>query len=862
MSINSNKFSEQFMNLDILALRDLVLEEVSLVKIINLLPKYDVKTIGDLANLNIREFESMPGVGQTKVNDVLRLQLILEKISSEEVQRIIENQKRKEVQILPRENYEGAIESGGNLIWRFLNEFVALSNELKVDISTANVVELMYIHNLTIEQASVNLDLSKERVRQLASSKQDTHKSFVWQVRSIVSGRIDQGVKVNFTLSEKLKKVLRDIELFCQGCPSIESLENRLGCKKNALIAFICDFVGATILDGDKGRQTRLKGRYVVKIHSTKINDVWGYIFDKLSDSIKPYLKEQLLIDIKKEFKGIDRNEIETICNIIENSSQFVVEKQGITTKYQLSWKDLPSALTKIERIVYDAQGSIRRTDIIAEYNRRAVADGEKKFNNDRGISASRDSCVDSNKTISNICELAEGGLWIWRENAETIQTHTLQGLVEKYMVKNKIATVDGVFSYLKEYIPDVKDRSVKTTLNEFCYSTTSGEYIHKNYVGEYPEYVLSTRKDIVLDLVKLIGKGEYTYQELYEKFSEEYYTIPLSKIRKACEMNPEIFISKVSRQGKGCPKLISINVEWGGNYNERKVLRDEKEYKKMIRRSAINILRDRENVEMLKIDLVNQLKKYLPSNIKQNNIYKIFSDDVFDNIQKAGKHYIKLNVELWKCEYQNGVENETMRSVENDNINPETTIAYDETINFDSDLDKLRDKIHHLISFELSQIKRDGMAIDNFYDAWNKFLSLTNIKVEKYTSPYERLFVYLYRYLFGKTDIYDRYFLYTEIRFCLEPYLKRIVGEIDDFEADKTIKDGLGKMIEKYQARGVLPARNVECKLTRFISNTINIRNKKGHNEELTPSDEYMISRIKGALVLYLYVADKQCSA
>lgn len=835
----------------------------ALLKTIGLLPNYGINNMLDLCGLTPETLSKKSGLGKSKIGDIMRL---VELIKDETIVNaaVAYYEKCIKTQVLPSAG--DAEESDGDVIKRFLKEYVNLfytlesHNLLKKKASRHKLVELAYIHNFTRETIANREGIEVERVRQSLSSQTDNHKSFIWQLRNMVdSGCLDGDISL-IQLSERFRILLQDIKSLCQSCPSLDNLKKRLRLgnsdEDRAALKFILHYAGAKVFGGDVGVDTRINDQFVVCIDVNNLKKQWGAIFKLLDDKIVPYAKDALVYDIKLSKAAPEVQN--TVINIIENSPQFIKTEDGRVMKYQLHWKDLCSAQSRVERIVFEMGKPCSRQAIITEYNKRALLNELPLFNETTGIKSKRDSGFNRGKKLQNICEYQAGGVWIWKDLADSTKTLTIATVVEKYMIENEQGSFEEVFNHVCQYFDNPNARTVRTTLNRLCYSTQRGHYIYKksNIATDCDSAIcVTTKEDITPYLIKLMKKGEsYSYRDLWDKLLVNGSKVHLSKIRQCCITHPQIFTISKGANKKESDK-VSINPDWNGEFelNAPKG-KPKKAYKILMRECAINLLRVAENHTMLQRDVIAQIKKHLPEDIKINNTYKIFNDKIFirQNIGKSA--FLSLNLDEWKAEYQQNKQNSTIQSADNNSKKTEGDVEVD-LMNFDfnRDLDKLRDKLKSFLQHELSLLSKDNMAIANFDDAWDKLINLVDIKKQQANNPYERLFALLYLYLFGKTSIYDRYFLYNEMRFSIEPFLKRCFKKMG---IPFPINCGFNSAISICRSYRYLPPRDIECRINKSIGLCISARNWIGHNEEITPDDAIMVGLFKSALILLLHIS------
>ena len=107
---------------------------------------------------------------------------------------------------------------------------------------------------------------------------------------------------------------------------------------------------------------------------------------------------------VRSRGEGLPEFAENIILGIIENSPQFESETIGLMTSYKLTWSELTTMQSRIERILYDSGQAMPKCDIEVVYNRLLRENGMS------------DPEVFQIKNSKNIHELYEGGTWIWKE--------------------------------------------------------------------------------------------------------------------------------------------------------------------------------------------------------------------------------------------------------------------------------------------------------------------------------------------------------------------------------------------------------------------------------------------------------------
>jgi hypothetical protein len=148
-------------------------------------------------------------------------------------------------------------------------------------------------------------------------------------------------------------------------------------------------------------------------------------------------------------------------------------------------------------------------------------------------------------------------------------------------------------------------------------------------------------------------------------------------------------------------------------------------------------------------------------------------------------------------------------------------------------------------------------MEIIDLEKTWSFMIEQMNIRVGGVDNAYYRMLNQLYGYMFGSTTRNDRYYLWVELRFNFEPYLKDLLKS-KGLSTQKN--DGqhmmLRDLIELCQNNTILPKKDEECHITDCIKNILYKRNYRGHNAENTPNDKIIVQNIQETITLYLYTS------
>lgn len=742
-------------------------------------------------------------------------------------------------------------------ILQFIREYKDLHQHQNVQDITAQCVELILLHGYTVKSTAKYCKKDQERVRQ--SVFYDTHPSFFAKLRQMVSGDRSEYDRPKFTLSDEFNAKLNELRSNVRSGMLKSVFAEKIGLAnindvthKNGILTFLKELLDFKEFSGGI-HNTRVTNNYLIYGNINDVKTVWGLVFKTLDSYVKPFIKEDL-IDLIQKKRNISAEAIDTVVGIIESDEDlFIVTKDGLATKYQLRWDALQSMQSRIERILYENEKPLQKQDIQNEYDRRLQVYG--MTNPD----------VFNIRKSKNIFQLHEGGTWIWTEYANVNKTTSLQSYIRQYVAQKQKFLIEEIMEHICKDIQNVNERSVKTLLTKYCISTSEGYYVYKNSKEDYRDLHKITSEDILPDLVKIMNKHkEYTYDELYGLYGDKYkISVPKSKIRTTCDNNPTVFVV-IRGNARRNPNMVKINPEWDGVYETKDRKRGiQAEWKKNVREEIINKLRYAPNYEMKRSELCSQIKSFIPDNVAETGMYKIFKDKIF-NIKDAGADaIICLNIKVWEAESKQSIETDkasryeaTEQSLKDIQQKESTKPLYYNMSRTNEDIDHLFSLTKSFISHNLNQLDRDRMGIADVEAAWSYMIKQMKIKERGEENAYYRMLNQLYSYLFLHTAPRDRYYLWVEIRFHFEPYLKSLLtlkgySIYKEDGKEKQLKD----LITLCQTQHILPNRD-ENNISRYIGNMLKNRNWKGHNAEDTPNDVVIIQNIQQSITLYLYTS------
>lgn len=826
-----------------------------LIGFIDTLHKYNIITLQDLQSISIEEFSCYQGIGNGKIEKLQSLKTLLndnlEHILSED-----ESVRWYQNSLIAPSLPSTCGDTLAQDVLRFIHEYIALHKGQNIRDGVAQCIELIFLHGYDIKNTATHCGLTKERVRQLVYST--AHQSFFNKLRQMAFGELSEYDKPKFILSKEFKEKLNELKSNTRSGMLKTEFAQKIGLSlvddnvhKNGVLDFLNELLDFKIFSGSV-HGTRVANDYLIRGTIKDLTKVWGLVFKTLDSFVKPFIKEELINLIQKKSPGISADVINTVVGIIESDQElFVVTKNGPATKYQLRWDALQSMQSRIERILYESQKPLQKQDIKNEYDRRLQMYGMT------------DPDVFIIRKSKNIFQLYEGGTWIWGEYTDCRNTISQLGLVRQYAAEHQRVLLSDVVEHVRKFIPNAEERSIRALLSKCCNATASDYYIYETCQELFPEEQVVTNADLLPEVVKLLKKGtEYTYQEICDLFTQKYgYSITKAKIKKICS-NEDVFIVESPKSRRhGC--LVMINPDWDGTYEARTLERGiQAKWKKDVREEIINRLRYSPNYEMERNALLAQVKSDIPKDVSNSGVYTIFKDRIFSIKEDSnGKTVIALNIKVWEAESKQSIETNnasryeaTEQSLKDIQQKESTKPLYYNMSRTNEEMDHLFSLTKSFISHNLNLLDRDGMGIADVKAVWSYMIKQMRVQERGEENAYYRMLNQLYSYLFIHTTPHDRYYLWVEIRFHFEPYLKSLLT-LKGYSICK--EDGRDKQLKELialcQTQHILPNRD-ENNISRYIGNMLKNRNWKGHNAEDTPNDVVVIQNIQQCLTLYLY--------
>ena len=541
---------------------------------------------------------------------------------------------------------------------------------------------------------------------------------------------------------------------------------------------------------------------------------------------------------------GLSQEEKNIAVRIIEISNRFYHQEYEGEIVYFIKWPYLKKISERVARILFESENKeLKLSEIIKIYNdkcKRATV----KVKRITSISNDREDLIEC---------IGRTGLWRLR-NRDAVgecQCSNVEDIIKQY-----ISTLDNDneidFDQLKLYleqrrITNYSDKSLATRLNNLGYKKEcKGENIYvlnDTKKWKIEELIHSMAEVLVVAPNRTILRSELI-QAVQKKNNNR--VVNQGSFSRALEIASELFsVEKVNSKkvliSLVCPSINDID------FSVYEAEKNSPEYLTAVIQTAVDELLRCENVTMSLYDLKNRVEKYVPSDINNNVIYKIFDkEDIFIKSEISPKT-ITLNLALYKELYS------------------------DKTSLYFSDKEsssKLIDEEYPLFGFDWVYLKKmiisnqsnafsSGASMEHKNNILDKMYDLMRADLRELTpdNQFWKVLDLLNRLYLYPTSCYDRELLSTKLILGVENYLSNLL-RINGIEPGE---DGLHNKITKSQMCRLLPNRSIsEHKINKLIGPVITSRNRYSHtNNEHKHGFNDVLKNISLCLSFYIYIAE-----
>lgn len=482
------------------------------------------------------------------------------------------------------------------------------------------------------------LGMHVERVRQL--QKGDDSIIGIGPCAQMLNGIICSG---DFIVNPFLLTEMMDLFNSNIHGETLEEFDARFGFINDKIRNFIIDILGFRYVDsiryiepfilrGDNSSVINRNFANVMKYFNNTIH----YI--SIENDLVPFLKS----DLKLEYDIIDN-----IAAIVEHSKIFECDDSLGEKKYRLKWETLLTTPARVARILFDINKPVHYSEVYKEYQQRSAIAG-LEIQSDEKILSIRHPYIK-----------VRGKLGIWEysedERGNDLEITTVSGIIEQHVISNGgLTSIAEASQYLASINMPKDERLIKSYLRTFCIMArnASGVYIHKDYIGQYPNYITKAAHIQQNEYTIVIRSALHTLarnggSSTVRQVIDDYEIAYKKKIREAS------LRSMISRYNR----LISYDKSEGHvtlrllipiNEIDEVAIEPENTLSSPLFHTQIideirNLLEHSPSHCMRLSDVINSVKYLIPKDKKKNIVYKIIAKmDRVEIYEVDGKKYIR----------------------------------------------------------------------------------------------------------------------------------------------------------------------------------------------------------------------------
>ena len=651
----------------------------------------------------------------------------------------------------------------------------------------------------------------------------------------------DRGL--DFLLPDSFYKRINDLTSFVASKNLItkQQLISQIGLQiDEKALTFIVDLYKMQELDLDVFGicySTKVVGVQDIKKSASSL---WDYF------SKNPLGLTKNLVD-KDCLKKASGNVKAGISDLMDASPCFIKESDGDETLYFIKWQYIKNISERIARILYEEENhQLELAEIVRIYNDRA-----KRSN--VNIDQITTNSVTSNDHIQCI---GKTGLWKLVDASASMNNDVrgAETLLKEFLSSqekdNEFDFNDFKAYLLARNIDNYSDKSLGATICTLGYKkkVRGGSVYVLNNIKRWSvrELVESAAQLLAESSGKCLTKTDIrnTLQEKYSK------PVNYGTLTNALEQAVDLF--EIQPAGRSV-RVILLNERLSEvDFSRYDKVHKHPPYQTAIIQTAIDELLRSKDHSMLMSDLKDIVDKYIPSDIHDNIVYKIFErEEIFKKSDTKPK-VISLDLKLYKEQYANQM------SLYDANESDTTEVAKvqpDGDLEFGFDWSVLKEMIisHNSLAFDVKSHADKLTVLDRMYAIMRG--SESDVFSDSQFWKILDMWYRLYRY---PTSCYERELLGTKLVLGLENYLQNLLIMYGTSAAD----EGLIGKINVCQAVGSLPSREQQGhKINRMIGNLAAIRNRYSHeNNEKFHGDAHVYNTIDKFMRFYIMVAEYNC--
>lgn len=662
-------------------------------------------------------------------------------------------------------------------------------------------------------------------------------KSLVEECRSMV---IDRGL--DYLLPDSFNKRISDLTAFISSRNIInrQELISKIGRVDVKTLEFIVDLYGMQEMDLGVFDSCYTTKRIAVKDIQAYVASLHDYFAKNPVGLTKSMVDRDCLKKASPDVRTV-------LLELIDVSTCFVREICGDETIYLIKWQFIKNISERIARILYEEKNhELQLEDIVRIYNDRSLRSNIKIDPITVNVLNQRPDLIKS---------IGRTGLWKLVD-ASPLMNNDVVGA--EALLKEFLSTQERDdefdFNEFKSYLRDrdienYSDKSLGAIINSLGFKKKQrGKSIYvKNNIKQW-----SVREIIEATAHILAESSEQTYSKSdIKKILEEQYSKPVNYGTLTISLETADDLFELQPSGRSV-KVILLNDRLSEvDFSRYEKVHEYPPYQKAIIQTAIDELLRSKDSSMLMSELKAIVEKYIPSDIHDNIVYKIFErEEIFKKSDTKPK-IISLDQKIYNDLYvkQTSMFDENQSEVqEKIKIQPATDLEF----GFDWSLLKEMIISHHRLTFDVNNYQDKHAVLDRMYDIMKG--SETNLFSDNQFWKILDMWYRLYKY---PTSCYERELLGTKLVLGMENYIQNLL-----YRYGKIVyEEGLSAKINSCQVAGYMPPRNMDHKINKIIGLLISIRNRYSHqNNERYHGDAHVYSTIDLCMRFYIMIAEYDC--
>jgi hypothetical protein len=705
------------------------------------------------------------------------------------------------------------------------------------------------------EEIGQILGMTKERVRQYIRTPQGSELSLLFNQPNISHQRIKVHPDLYTRVVELREQFLYNQNLF-EYFSNGEIIDNITHLER--LVEFfevkVSKYRNSIFLTDSQNPITLFEEHFRASEQVLKSEDYW-ISWENLKGKIKNEINRKFQFN-----ESLSKKIMELNPNFFENKTENMI------SYFQVDWSNLSSQSLQVRRILIEKNSTLQKDEILSIYNQKC-----REFN--------LPQIAENELYLSGKEKIISFGNNTWGYGDTDEERLTGQQFIEHYLRNNNGFThFDTIKNVLIENNYNYPDNSIRAYLSQFCRISLDDNqiFIHEEFISNYPAIKFRNKMNKKLgDLIFEKILEELSTKELIKKQEIIKSIISWGKkenIKGNLRASTEYTLNKLIQLG--VIKIDANNKYFLDNEDLESIgkisLRQEPSYRKIIRSLAIDYLKGTKNAAVPLKKLKELFQEHIPADIKIQNLYKIFGEDLFLKTIINSKPHIQLKIEnLPEAKTREEETIDATLPFEDESTSDviETRIPVPES----RSTAEIFKYINEREAFDFSkfdkQIKKEliqlGLKNEWISDGLATFYNALKINGE-YSRWGRSLLQSIYDLWFSRTDFYDREACIIKLTHGFETYLKKL-------DTDLLHLDGLGTCIHsnfqleslytyKAEAKSIHSSliNHEKRKFSKTIGSLVFFRNLFTHDNNSEHLEMGLHNQIKFAsdfIALYVYV-------